>query len=157
MKKISDYEGTMFKYYELTDLMLLEKKGRKVHKKILDNTALHELLNQMLEEYGIQLFGQFDRNDMRFRGIRLLKGFPIENEPLIHQLYGYEDFEAYIQLDGFYDFATAFIYNTSTQHCELQRHRWGVVTNRKNYYSLANMIEQIGDRTEESYNKIFKL
>lgn len=156
MKKLNgNHEGLIFKYYNLTDLMLLKKNGRKQYKKILENSALYQLLYLKLEEYGLSLFGMFERDNMQFRGIRLLQNFPVENEEIIKQLYGYENFTTHVQLNGFDDFATSFDYNTTTGECELQRHSWQSVTNRVKYNSLKSMLKTIGDRTEETYKEIF--
>jgi len=91
----------------------------------------------------MQLFGQFERNDMTFRGLRLLDNFPVENEPILKQLYGFENFLAHIQLRGFDDFALAFDYNVDTGECELQKHSWGSIKNRKTYNTLSEMMQDI--------------
>jgi hypothetical protein len=140
-KLTEEYEGQLFKNYNLTELMLLKKKDRKI--KINENSALCELLIQKLEEYGLSLFGQFERDNLTFRGIRMFDDFPIENEPILKQLYGYIDFTANIQLRGFDNFAVAFNYNVDSGECELQRHSWGTVTHRLKFSSLFVLLEYI--------------
>ena len=56
-KLTEEYEEQLFRNYNLTDLMLLKKKERKI--KSNENSALYILLRQKLEEYGLSLFGQF--------------------------------------------------------------------------------------------------
>ena len=140
-KLTEEYEEQLFQNYHLTDLMLLKKKDRKI--KFNENSALYILLRQKLEEYGLSLFGQFERNDLTFRGVRMLDDFPIENEPIIKQLYGYIDFVTHIQLRGFDNFAVAFDYNVDNGKCELQRHYWGSVTHRINFDTLSEMLEHL--------------
>lgn len=130
--------------------MLLAKNGRS--KKNNENPALQELLSEKLEEYGIGMFGRFEKDNIVFRGVRLFDGFPVENEPILKQLYGYDGFVAHIQLKGFDDFATAFDYNVDTGECELQRHSWGTVTDRIKYTTFINMMTDISKRGHE---KIF--
>lgn len=140
-KFTEEYEEQLFQNYNLTELMLLKKKERKI--KFNENSALYILLRQKLEEYGLSLFGQFERNDLTFRGVRMLDDFPIENEPILKQLYGYIDFTAHIQLRGFDNFAVAFDYNVDTGKCELQRHSWRSVTDRINFDTLSEMLEHL--------------
>lgn len=140
-KLTEEYKEQLFQNYNLTDLMLLKKKERKI--KFNENLALYILLRQKLEEYGLSLFGQFERNDLTFRGVRMLDDFPIENEPILKQLYGYNDFTTHIQLRGFDNFAVAFDYNVDTGKCELQRHSLGSVTHRINFNTLSEMLEHL--------------
>jgi len=114
-KLTEEYEEQLFQNYNLTDLMLLKKKDRKI--KSNENSALYILLRQKLEEYGLSLFGQFERNDLTFRGVRMLDDFPIENEPILKQLYGYIDFTTHIQLRS--------------------------VTHRINFNTLSEMLEHL--------------
>lgn len=139
-----EHEKGLFKNYHLTDLMLLKKKNR--NNKTSGNQATYLLLNEKLEQYGLQLFGQFERNEMTFRGVRLLDKFPVQNEPIIKQLYGFENFLTHIQLRGFDDFALAFDYNVDTGECELQKHCWGVVRKRRKYISLTEMLKDIDEK-----------
>lgn len=140
-KLTEEYEEQLFQNYNLTDLMLLKKKERKI--KFNENSALYILLRQKLEEYGLSLFGQFERNDLTFRGVIMLDDFPIENEPILKQLYGYIDFTTHIQLRGFDNFAVAFDYNVDTGKCELQRHSLGSVTHRIKFDTLSEMLEYL--------------
>lgn len=150
-KKLSEnFEEGLFENYNLTEIMLLAKNGKKI--KANEVTALYLLLNSKLEEYGIYLFGQFERQNLLFRGIRLLDDFPIENEPIIKQLYGYTNYIPHIQLRGFDEYATAFDYNTENGKCELQRHCFGTVTHRIKYDTLKDMLLDIKEKT---YDNLF--
>lgn len=146
-----EYERGLFNNYYLTDLMLLKKKNR--NNKTSGNQATYLLLNDKLEQYGMQLFGQFERNEMTFRGLRLLENFPLENEPILKQLYGFKNFLAHIQLRGFDDFALAFDYNVDTGECELQKHCWGSIKKRHKYETLSEMLNDI---KEKGYEEVFE-
>lgn len=140
-KLTEEYESGLFNNYSLTELMLLKKKDRKI--KLNENTALNIILSQKLEEYGLVLFGRFERNGLTFRGVKMLDDFPIENEPILKQLYGYIDFTTHIQLRGFESFAVAFDYNVDSGNCELQRHSWGTITHRVKFDTLSKMLDHI--------------
>jgi hypothetical protein len=73
----------------------------------------------------------------------MLDEFPIENEPIIKQCYGYSNIKPHIQLRGFDSYCAAFEYNLDSGECELQRHCYGTVTDRINYESLSEMLEDI--------------
>lgn len=140
-KLTEEYEEQLFENYNLTDLMLLKKKGRKI--KFNENPALMILLTQKLNEYGLSLFGQFERNNLTFRGLIMRDNFPIENEPIIKQLYGYVGFVTHIQLCGYDNFSVAFDYNVDSGKCELQRHSYGTITHRINFDTLSEMLEHL--------------
>ena len=139
MKKLTEeYEGQLFENYNLTGLMLLKKNGRRI--KSNENYALTYLLRSKLEEYGLSLFCQFERGGLTFRGVVMLDDFPIENEHILKQLYGYTGFTAHIQLRGFDSFAVAFDYEVDTGKCELQRHSWSSITARISFETLSEML-----------------
>ena len=151
-KKITDLDdNNLFDNYVLTDLMVMKNKGRRV--KSNENMAIYILLWEKLKEYGIWLSGYIEAGNITFRGIGLLDGFPLENELILKQLYGFTNLTTHIQLHGFDDFATAFDYNVDTGRCELQRHRYGSVTHRIKYDSLKDMLLDIN---EKGYDKLFK-
>lgn len=142
MKKLTEeYEGQLFENYNLTGVMLLKKNGRRI--KSNESYALTCLLRSKLEEYGLSLFCEFERDGLRFRGVIMSDDFPIENEPILKQLYGYENFIAHIQLRGFDSYAVAFDYNTTNGKCELQRHSWGSVTDRMSFETLSEMLNHL--------------
>lgn len=149
-KLAEEYEDELFKNFYLTELMLLKKGGRRI--KSNENQALHILLRQKLEEYGISLFGQFEYNGLVFRSIRIFDDFPICNEQIIKQLYGYNNLMVHIQLRGFEDFSAAFDYNIETGECQLQRHRFGSITHRIYYDSLEKMMKNL---KAKGYDNIF--
>lgn len=136
-----EYEDGLFDNYSLTNLMILQKKGRRV--KSNENPGLYILLRQKLLEYGLSLNGEFEKNDMKFRCIRMLTDFPIENEPILKQLYGFDNLTVHILLRGYDNFALAFNYNVDTGKCELQRHSWGIVTDRMDFENLREMLEYL--------------
>lgn len=141
-KKLTEhYEGLLFENYDLTQLMLLKKNGRRIRAN--ENNAIYCLLQSKLMEYGLSLLHQFERNGLTLRGINLLEGFPIENEPILKQLYGFIDFTAHIGLRGFDSFAVAFDYNVDTGKCELQRHSWGLITDRIDFDTLSEMLRHL--------------
>lgn len=143
-------DDRLFTNFGLTELMILRKNGRRV--KANENNCLHLLLTEKLKEYGLSLFGQFESDGLEFRSVRMLEGFPLENEPILSQLYGYTGFTAHVQLRGFDNFAAAFDYNVDTRKCELQRHCYGTVTNRIQYGTLSEMLADI---KLKGYDNIF--
>jgi len=148
-KKVNkEFESSLFRDFRLTSLMVLKKNGRKIRSN--EDQAIYTLLDSKLNEYGIQLFGQFDRGGMTLRGIVLHDEFPIENEPIIAQLYGYDGLITHVQLKGFDSFSTAFDYNVDTKECELQRHSWGTVTHRIKYDSFASMMKELNEKDHEN-------
>lgn len=146
----SDYH--IFRYHNLTELMLLKKNGKKCNK-LVYNIVLDELLSQKLVEYGLQLFGQFESDGLVFKSVRLLDNFPIENEVILRQLYGYDNFKAHIQLRGFYDFSTAFDYDIETGECELQKHVYQTIRSRIKYKTLSDMLD---DLKQYGYKNVFE-
>jgi len=153
-KKLSDdFEGLIFKNYNLTELMILKKNGKK-NKFTNESTGLHALLEQKLLEYGLQLFGMYERGGYQLRAVRMLDNFPIENEEIIKQIYGFTNFKAHVMLQGFSEFSTAFDYDVESGECELQMHKWGNLVNSKKFKTLAEMllaIEKHGH--EEVFNQ----
>jgi len=119
-----------------------------------NNFATGQLLSHFLEDYGMQVFGSFQVAELNFRGARLLEDFPVENESMFHQLYGYEDIDVPIALRGFDECSYAFLYNTTSKKCELQRHTFGTVTNRMKFETFKEMMELI---SSAGYDKIFKI
>jgi len=141
-KKITEeYDECLFENYHLTSLMLLKKDGKRIRSN--ENVCINILLNQKLEQYGLHLFGQFERSGLTFRGVRILENFPIENEPIFKQLYGYDNFTTHIQVCGFDDFALAFDYNVDNGECELQKHRFGSVIGRLKFNQFSQLIEHL--------------
>jgi hypothetical protein len=151
-KRIEDeYDGCLFHGHRLTELMLLKKGKRKYG--FNSNPALTILLNEKLQEYGIFLFHTFEEGDMVFRGIGLMVDFPVENEPILPQLYGYDNFTAHIHLTGLQDYAVAFDYDVETGECVLQKHSYGQIVSERRFSNLKDMMEQI--RTK-GYDDVFE-
>ena len=140
-KKISEEQEIIFENFHLTDLMLYKKNNR--NKTICQHFGVFNLLKDKLREYGLDLFGVFERDGLTFRGVRMLQGFPLENEPILKQLYGFNNFKTHIQLRGFDDFAIAFDYDVDSGFCELQKHVYGSIKNRQEYFTLKVMLEDI--------------
>lgn len=153
-KSVLNFENDdylIFRNFNLTELMLLKKNGRRV--KLTENYALYNLLKNKLLEYGILLVGQFERSNLTFRSIMIMDELPIENELIIKELYGYFNFTAHIQLRGFEDFSVAFDYELDTGICELQRHCYGSISHRIKFITFKEMIEYI---RLNGYDNLFK-
>lgn len=147
-KLTEEVDEGIFWNYSLTDLMLLRKNGRKI--KSNENVALTTLLRNKLEEYGMALSLNFEREGLMFRGITMLDGFPIENEPILKQLYGYNNFIVPIILRGFDDYSISFDYEVDTGMCELQKCSWGTVRNRLKFKTLREMLTYIKEKGYEN-------
>lgn len=154
-KLVSEEEHTemVLKNYQLADLMLL--KSGKVKKTIGNSFAVHQLLDMYLATFGIAIFHMVKVSNLELRGILLLDGFPLENEGLFHQLYGYEDLEVPIQLKGFDECSYSFQYNTTKKTCVLERHAWQQVTHQRNFETFKEMWTLV---QEEGYSvKLFEV
>lgn len=150
-KKITEeFESSLFDNYNLTELMVLKKNGKRV--KANESLALHCLLSSKLKEYGISLLGSIECNELTFRCISLSEGFPKENEEIIRQLYGYKGIKVHILLRSFYDFSAAFDYDVDSGSCELQRHRYGVITDTITFNNMADMLSYI---EKNGYDNLF--
>ncbi|MGQ1929023.1 hypothetical protein [Ornithobacterium rhinotracheale] len=136
-----DDDKYLFQYYCLTDLMILEKNGRTV--KSNDNIAIHYLLQSKLNQYGIGLQHGFKEGNIIFRGIKLFPEFPLENEPIIKQLYGFENFEVNINLRAFDDCAYVFDYNTDSGRCNFKKLSFGATIFEKDFKTMREMFEHI--------------
>ena len=147
-KKISESYTPLFKNFYLTDLMILKKNNRNC--KLGQNYAVNLILDEMLNQYGIGVFGQFVTGNLTLRGIMIFEGFPEENIEIIKQLYGFKNFTVHIQLKGFDDYALAFDYNIDTEECELQKHSWGSIKDRKSYKSISKMLKEINEKGYEN-------
>lgn len=140
---------SLFRDYQLTDLMLIEKDGRKVNKK--NSYAIMHLLRETLEKYGITVSGLgVAVNELVFRAIWIPEDFPIENEPILHQLYGYNGIDVPIALYSDDDCSISFLYNVDSGKCVLEKSSWGSVKASKNYESLSNMLSDIREKGYEN-------
>lgn len=142
-KKIGDHEDdyVLFGNYALTELMLVKKNGRKSG--LGENEALNILLRNKLIKYGLTLFGRFETNGLSFRGVRMLKSFPIENEPILQQLYGYDNLTIPVMLNGFEHFSVSFSYEVDTGKCELQKHVFGSIRERMPFENLSSLLDHL--------------
>ncbi|MGV4459901.1 hypothetical protein ACQ1Q5_00025 [Ornithobacterium rhinotracheale] len=136
-----DDDKYLFQDYSLTDLMIREEDGRTIESN--DNIAIHYLLQEKLNQYGIDLLHGFKRGNMVFRGIKLFPEFPLENEPIIKQLYGFENFEVNITLRAFDDCAYIFDYNTDSGRCKLKKLSFGAAIFEKDFKTMRKMFEHI--------------
>lgn len=149
MKKITEeyYEyNNLFTNYDLTALMLLKNKSRKI--KHNENQALRFILSEKLKEYGIILLdGSFTENGLTFRTIVIPHNFPIENEPIFQQLYGYENFNPIIFLKSDSDeYSLSFRYFPKTKECVLEKHRYGTRIEENNFNNLSEMLDYLNKR-----------
>lgn len=106
-----------------------------------------------MQEYGIFLFHTFEEGDLVFRGIGLMEEFPVENEPILSQLYGYDNFTAHIHLTTFPDFAVSFDYDVNSGGCVLQKYSYGQIVSECRFSNLKDMMERI--RTK-GYDDVFE-
>lgn len=124
MKKYNKYD-TMFNNYYLTDLLTL-KNGKK--KGLGNNVAVMQITDDLLRPYGIALFGAWTGLDgISLRHCHLYKNFPVENFPILQQMYGWDNSDIYICLERADTCEYGFYFNTETEKIRLVEYRWGEV------------------------------
>lgn len=124
--------------YHLTELMEYKE----------DNSySSFVMVSDYLKLYGIHVIGKthmFDLNKNglknEVRAITLDKDFPIENAPLIEQLYGYENSLVFVALDRDENREYGFWFNLEDKSCELERLEYGNVKFSKKYGSFKEMF-----------------
>lgn len=143
MKTYDEYDP-LFKNFNLTNLITV-KKGEK---SLISNKLsypIYTLLKSFLADYGIHIGGMVVIGEYGVTAITIGKDFPVVNEPIIKQLYGYDNAEVNIQLSKTVDqdCAFAFDYNLDTGSCTFNRYEYGTVKLTKKYDSLVAMLKDI--------------
>lgn len=136
--------ASIFKDNHLTNLMISEIKGRRNIKESL-SYPLYLLLKTFLSEYGIHIGGAVYIGDYQVTAVTITKDFPIENELILRQLYGFTDGEVNIQLAKTKDedCAYAFNYDLTDYKCTFERYQNFATTHSKTYGTLVEMLKDI--------------
>jgi len=126
MKKYNEnnYEP-MLKNNYLTDL-IITKNGKK--KGVGDNSSVYRITSDFLRPYGINLWGCWVGLDgWELRQTTLDKNFPLENFPILVQMYGFTNADIYICLERNSMCEYGFYFNTETLKIRLVEYRWGEI------------------------------
>lgn len=136
----------LFKNYNLTELFLLEDSGKV--KRIPKNESVYYAVEEALKPYGISIYGYFKESDLKFRCITIDTDFPIDNEFLFKQIYGYNNFKAVIQISKNMDEECVydFLYDVDSGECEFRRHYYGGITNSKKFDSFTIMMNKLREQ-----------
>lgn len=138
MREYNEF-NLLTKNYCLTDFSKVKKK---------ENYNQYLLVSDVLESYGINMFGAFEVSpDFKVYGVNIHKGFNPINFEIIRQFYGYENITVDIGLMGFTpnnDRSICFIeYNTSKDSIVLKELSFGSECFRKEYDSFKSLWEEV--------------
>ena len=155
---------TPFMNYTLTELAT-SKIGKK--KKYGDIYPVYSVFTRFLEAYGIFVFGgtqihilEGEHTDIQTCYITIDRQFPMENEFLFSQLYGYENAMIDIGIKVINEDAGcqfSFEYNLETKTCKLKRNSYGSVSHVRQFESFTEMMDEIKKHSKKYYGfmKIF--
>lgn len=119
----------------LGELMIV-KNGKK--KGAGDSYAVYTLLGEVLEPYGIKLFGNWNGLEgWELRGCTLDKKFPEENFPILQEMYNFIDADIYICLERNEQCEYGFYFNTKTLATKLVEWRWEQIKKFRSFNSFA--------------------
>jgi len=161
--KIADPEENIsFKNNHLTELFGV-KAGKK--KKIGDNYAIRTILADFLKDYGIIITGNTvvrnlsgKHTDSFLTAIAINEDFPVENEFLIKEIYGWKNAIISIMFlagDKNNDECAYHIsYNTETESFTVEKLYYGSALNSRVFDSLGEALEAI--RAVEDMNELFE-
>lgn len=142
--KLYDEYENVFKNFNLTNLMITHKGDKSLIAQKL-SYPIYTLLKSFLFDYGIIIGGGVHIGEYAVTAVTIGKDFPVENEAIIKQLYGFDNGEVNIQLlktvDD--DCAFAFDYNLDTGECVFNRYEYGTVKLTEKYQSIADMLKDI--------------
>lgn len=143
--KLYDQYDPVFMNFNLTNLMITKKGDKSLISQKL-SYPIYTLLKSFLDDYGIKIGGQVMIGEYAVTAITIGKDFPPENEPIIKQLYGFENgAEVNIQLAKTIDedCAFAFDYDLDSGKCVFNRYEYGSIKLTKEYPTLYKMLRSI--------------
>jgi hypothetical protein len=150
MKKYNEYNPIFTNFY-LTELLTIKDKNRK---KVGDNYSLYLLIDDYLKDYGVYLFGEYHLQEGTIlRGCTIDKKFPIENFPLLAQMYGWQNVDIYICLKRTEHCDYGFYFNTESLTIRLVEYRWGSVKKDRFYFSFAEFWTE-AKTVKNKYSKL---
>lgn len=133
--------ASIFKDGHLTQLMIAEHKGRR-HIKHSISYPLYLLLKTFLYDYGIIIGGAVNIGEYQVTAVTINADFPVQNEPILRQLYSFTAGTVNIQLVKLTDedCAYAFDYDMVSYKCTLNKYVYGRTVDSKEYDTLAEML-----------------
>lgn len=155
-KIVDSYSGNIFFEYKLSDLALTKNKKRKG---LGCKDSVYSLLWLFLEDYGVFINGRtkiynLDGNeteDLEVLKVSIRCDFPLKNEAILRQLYGYNsakvDIGLFLQSDE--DCAYSFMYNLDDFSCEFFRHYHWNKTSLGKFEDFKSMMKYL----KENYGK----
>jgi len=147
--KIASEDELIFKNFELTEVMT-EKKHKP-----FKSLGLHLLLQNFLSEYGIYqsaLTWLGDSNNDNFNGEKVmyvsikLGEFPIQNELVLRQIYGWKNASVNIGLYSDKTASSSFIYNLQDYSCTFEGKRF------ESLKSLLSGVKEVEKSYTENYH-----
>lgn len=147
--KIYDEFDYALTNYNLTELITI-KEGKK--KGLGNKSEVYFLCQSFLRDYGIILGGKtwlYDKdeniNTIEINHCSLVKDFPIENEIILQQMYGYQgdSINIGIFLGTDEDCSYSFSYNLDDFSCKFLRHYYGSNEELGEFSSLKEFLTYI--------------
>ncbi len=144
-KKFDEFDLS-FKNYHLTELSTIQIGTKK---QLGNKYSIHCIIDSLLKPYGIFMFGSTtlrasetgQETNIVTRHISIDKNFPIENEPLFSQMYGYKNVRVDIGLQTCHDdYAISFDYNVENKMCTLIKWRYGSKLKAVPFKSLKDLL-----------------